>query len=307
MDQRNFPGMFNEPDGPDPSPRDYENYVSLGVVGHDPSDPSEAFAVVVDGQVLVEVTLSGGDSVRAYLCMEETGPNAGGYIPVSPGDSVVLVWPSSNYVGCYIVGRVADLENRLAASCCGLDTYDEATGKLRQFRWIVTRQRVYAVESGREVLVKAGGAGVRIEGAQVLLKGATHLGADFTTAPIPGTVADGQNETPSTAGVPYAPPQGATLTTPPFVGNLNAIVRAKDGVQSCAATDPKFWTWFNAFQVYTAAVDTLLSVIVTLNPALIAPAYTTFQTALGIYAATPKPDAIESQHKGASGTHTCLD
>ncbi len=307
-DPRNFPGMFNDPEGPEPSPRDYENYVSLGVVGHDPNDPSEAFAEVVDGQVLVEVTLSdSGDSVRAYLCMEQSGPNAGGYIPVSPGDSVIIVWPLSNYVGCYIVGRVADLENRLAGTCCGLDTYDPA-GKLKQFRWLITpRGEVYAVQAGGEVLLKAGGAGVRIEGTQVLLKGATHLGADFAAPPVPGAVLTGATESASTPAQPYLPPQGATLTDPPFTGNAKAIVRVTDGVQSNAAIDPKFWAWKSALGVYLAAVDTFIQALATLNPGTIAAALLVYQAAKIAYDLTPDPTAIESQHKGASATHTCLD
>jgi hypothetical protein len=103
------------------------------------------------------------------------------------------------------------------------------------------------------------------------------------------------------------PPQGTTLTTPPWAGNRDAIVRVKDGVQSNAATDPEFWTWKQALEVYLTAVDVFIQALSSLNPGTIAAALAVYQAAKLAYELTPQPTAIESQHKAASATHTAAD
>lgn len=271
------------------------NFVAVGRVGQDASDPSRAFCYVDDsGQVLVEVTLDpDGDKVQAYLCLAQTGPNAGDFIPVRPDEAVLVVFPGGDPDQAYIVGRLDDESTNLAPTVCGISTTGPA-GQVRQFRWVVTPAgQVYAIQAGGELLLQGGGAGVRIKGAQVLVDGACHLGADFAAAPVPGQVAGGGSESAPAAAGPFVPPQGATLTTPAFAGNAKAIVRVTDGVQSNAAIDPVFWTWRVALDVYLAALATL-------NPVTIAAATTA-------YTAVPKPTAIESQHKAASRTHTAAD
>jgi hypothetical protein len=285
------------------------NFVSLARVGQDESDPSRAFCYVDDsGQVLVEVTLEpDGDKVQAYLCLAQTGPNAGDFIPVRPDEAVLVVFPAGDPDQAYIVGRLDDESTNLAPTVCGLSTTGPA-GQVRQYRWLVTPSgQVYAVQAGGEILLQGGGAGVRIKGAQVLVDGATHLGADFASAPIPGQVAGGGSESAATAAGPFVPPQGTTLTTPPWAGNRDAIVRVKDGVQSNSATDPTFWTWKQALEVYLTAVDVFVNALSSLNPGTIAAALLVYQAARIAYAATPVPTAIEAQHKAASATHTAAD
>lgn len=281
-----FRPIYDAPEHPAPDVP--ANSVSLGRVGHDSGDPSRAFCYVDDsGQVLVEVTLDpDGDKVQAYLCLAQTGPNAGDFIPVRPGEAVLVVFPGSDPDQGYIIGRLDDVTTSLAATVCGLSTTG-AGGAVRQFRWLVTPGgQVYAIQAGGEVMLQAGGAGVQIKGAQVLIDGAAHLGASFALVPSPGQVAGGASETaPSPAG-PFAPPQGATATTPPFVGNAKAIVRATDGVQANIATDEAFFIYLTALNSFVVAVAGALAIP---------------------WAYPSPPTAIESQHKGASATHTASD
>lgn len=297
-------------DAPDAAPREYAaNFVSMARVGQDATDPSRAFCYIDDsGQVLVEVTLEpDGDKVQAYLCLAQTGPNAGDFIPVRPGEAVVVIFPSGDPDQAYIVGRLDDATTNLAPTVCGITTTGPS-GQVRQFRWVVTPAgQVYAIEAGGELLLAGGGAGVRIKGAQVLVDGACHLGADFAGPPTPGQVAGGGAESAPAPAQPFVPPQGTTLTDPPFVGNAKAIVRVTDGVQSNAATDPVFWAWKQALEVYLAAVDTFVQALSTLNPGTIAAALAVYQAAKIAYDLTPQPSAIESQHKAASLTHTAAD
>ena len=117
-----FPDQIRSPDAPEQSAAEYSNHVSLGVVAHDPEDPSLAFVRIENGQVLVEVELAGdGDAVNAYLCHSTTGASAGDYIPVEPGESVVIVWPDA--LGSpYIIARLADVERSLAGSAGSIAT-----------------------------------------------------------------------------------------------------------------------------------------------------------------------------------------
>jgi len=281
-------------DSPDAAPprEAPPNFVALASVGQDATDPSRAFCYIdSSGQVLVEVTLEpDGDKIQAYLCLAQTGPNAGDFIPVRPGEAVLVVFPQGDPDQGYIVGRLDDESTNLAPTVCGISTTGPQ-GQVRQYRWLVTPAgQVYAIQAGGEILLQGGGAGVRIKGAQVLVDGACHLGADFATAPIPGHVSGGGAETaPSPAGA-FLPPQGATLTEPPFVGNRDAIVRAKDEVQSNLAIDPAFWIWVKAVNVFIAALAALT----------------------GLPWAYPEPTPgpplkLTAQHKGASRTHTAAD
>lgn len=289
-----FPSIFGSPEErPGDAP---QNFISLATVGQDASDPSRAFMFVdSSGQVLVECRLEpDGDKVQAYLCLAQSGPNAGDFIPVAYDDAVLLAWPDSDGGGApYLIARLNDQADPLATTVAGLSTRGPA-GQVRLFRWAVTPAgQVYAIAPTGELLLAGGASGTRISGAQILTSGPTHIGADFASPPVPGQVAGGAQETTPTPAGPYVPPQGATLTTPPFVGNAKAVVRVTDGVQSNIATDPTFWTWRIALDVYLAALSTL-------NPVTIAAATTA-------YNAVPKPTEIEAQHKGASLQHTCLD
>lgn len=250
-----FPRILQDPPAPLQSPAEFVNYVSLGTVGHDPEDPSLAFVRVVDGQVLVEVELAGdGDAVNAYLCHSQTGASAGDYIPVEPGESVVLVWPDGQASSPYIIARLADVERQLAGSCCGLVT-STASG-VRQFRWLRTPAgQIYAVQSGGEMLLE--GSSVRITGAQVLVNGETHLGADFTAPPIPGQPLDGTESTPTTPAAPFVPdllPSLATIPPATLLQCANGIVRFSDQIEANLATDPEFMAW-------VAAVNALLTIL----------------------------------------------
>lgn len=281
-------------DSPDAAPprEAPSNFVALASVGQDATDPSRAFCYVdSSGQVLVEVTLEpDGDKVQAYLCLAQTGPNAGDFIPVRPGEAVLVVFPGGDPDQAYIVGRLDDDSTNLAPTVCGISTTGPQ-GQVRQYRWLVTPAgQVYAIQAGGEILLQGGGAGVRIKGAQVLVDGACHLGADFAMAPVPGQVAGGGAETAASAAGAYVPPQGSTLTDPPFVGNAKAIVRVTDGVQSNLAIDPEFWLWVKA-------VNILLEVL---------------SAMIGVPWAYPEPVPgapmkLNAQHKSASATHTAAD
>lgn len=296
-------------DGPNPPPAEVpRNYVSLARVGQNASDPSRAFCYIDNsGQVLVEVTLEpDGDKVQAYLCLAQTGPNAGDFIPVRPDEAVLVVFPGGDPDHGYIVGRLDDETTNLAATVCGISTTGP-TGQVRQYRWLVTPAgQVYAVQAGGEILLQGGGAGVRIKGAQVLVDGAMHLGADFATAPVPGQVAGGGTESAATPAGPFVPPQGATLTTPPFAGNRDAIVRVKDGVQSNQQIDALFWQWVFAVNVFLVTIQGVVDGLTgNALTALLAPLGADFK-ALTLATVFP-PSAIESQHKAASRTHTAAD
>lgn len=253
-----FPSIIRAPDEPLQSPSDFVNYVSIGTVGHDPEDPSLAFVRVVDGQVLVEVELAGdGDAVNAYLCHSQTGASSGDYIPVEPGESVVLVWPDGQASSPYIIARLADVERQLAGSCCGLSTVTGGV-TVRQFRWLRTPAgQIYAVQSGGELLLE--GSSVRITGAQVLLDGTVHLGADFTTPPAPGAPLDGTETSPSVPAVPFVAPLAPSLaTTPTAPQAAQGILRFSDAIEANLLTDPEFMAWVAAANVILTAAAALL-------------------------------------------------
>jgi preprotein translocase subunit Sec61beta len=254
-----FGSIIRAPDEPQPSSSEFVNYVSLGTVGLDPEDPSLAYVRVVNGQVLVEVELAGdGDAVNAYLCHSQTGASAGDYIPVEPGESVVLVWPDGQASSPYIIARLADVERQLAGSCCGLSTVTGGT-TVRQFRWLRTPAgQIYAVQSGGEMLLE--GSSVRIKGAQVLLDGTVHLGADFATQPVPGAPLDGTETSPSVPAVPFVPPLAPSLATTPTAPQASAgILRFSDAIEANLLTDPEFMAWVAAANVILTAAAGLLA------------------------------------------------
>lgn len=249
--------------GPDeveqPHPQDYVSYVSLGEVGYDPEDPTLAFVRREDGQLLVEVTTNDNNTVNAYLCHQQTGPGAGDYTPVQPGEKVVLMWPDGDAIP-YIVARLADLERQLVNQVCGVDTATPL-GQLelvRQFRWMRTVDgQVFAIEAGGEMLLKGGGTGVRVSGQQVVVDsgaGGVHLGADFTSPPAPGPVVGGE-EPVSIPAVPYIPIPDISLSLEPQPPQLrDGIVRFQDPVEANALTDDAFFEyWLAVYAVLSAA------------------------------------------------------
>ena len=292
MSASQFPSQVHSPEAAPPSAGEYSNNVSLGVVAHDPKDPSLAYVRFESGQVLVEVELSGdGDAVNAYLCHSTTGASAGDYIPVQPGESVVLVWPDSNGTP-YIVARLADVERSLAGSVCGIDTAGEL-GFVRQFHWMRTPGgTIYAVQSGGEMLLAGGGGGVRIAGTQILMNGATHLGADFTTPPIPGEAITGQDTTPDIPASPFIPTPDVSLSLndpPPGPQLKNGIVRFADLVEANILTDPTFFG-------FILTVNGLLS----LTAAFLGVPWPYDDPEM-------LPKQITSMHVTASTTHTATD
>jgi len=246
-----------EDPGEQPHPADFQNYVSLGIVGYDPEDPTLAFVRRVNGQYLVEVTLADGDDVNAYLCHQQTGVGAGDYIPVKPGESVVVVWPDGDSTSPYIVARLADLERQIVDQVCGVDTTTKLGGLeiVRQFRWLRTVDgQVFAIQSGGEMLLQGGGVGVRIKGPQVVIDGGVHLGADFTANPEPGAVVGGEDPV-NIPGVPYIPVPAFSLSEEPQPPQLrDGIVRFQDPVEGNILTDPDFFGWM-------ATVNGLLVII----------------------------------------------
>lgn len=244
--------------GDQPHPADFTNYVSLGVVGYDPDDPTLAFVRKQNGQYLVEVTLEpDGDPVNAYLCHQQTGAGAGDYIPVQPGESVVLVWPDGESTSPYIVARLADLERKIVNEVCGIDTSTLVGGLeiVRQFRWMRTVDgQVFAIQSGGEMLLQGGGVGVRIKGPQVVVDGAVHLGADFTADPSPGLVVGGQDPV-NIPGVAFIPIPDISLSLTPQPPQLrDGIARFQDPIEGNIFTDPDFFEfWIAMYTVVTAA------------------------------------------------------
>jgi len=228
-----------------PQPSDFMNYVSLGIVGYDPEDPTLAYVRREGGQVLVEVELAVGGEVNAYLCHQQTGSGAGDYIPVEPGESVVLLWPDSES-SPYIVARLADLERKLVDQVCGVDTTTEVGGfeVVRQFRWMRTVDgQVFAIQAGGEMLLQGGGSGVRIKGPQVVIDGGVHLGADFTTNPEPGLVVGGEVPL-NLPAVPFIPIPDISLSEEPQPPQLrDGIVRFQDPIEANILTDEDFFGW----------------------------------------------------------------
>jgi hypothetical protein len=252
--------------GPDeaeqPQPGDYVSYVSLGIVGYDPVDPSLAFVRREGGQVLVEVHCMDGKDVNAYLCHQQTGPNAGDYTPVGPGESVVLLWPDGDSEP-YIIARVADLERQLVNQVCGVDTATPL-GQLelvRQFRWMRTVDgQVFAIQAGGEMLLQGGGAGVRISGAQVVVDGAVHLGADFTSNPEPGLVV-GNDEPVHIPAVPFIPVPDISLSLEPQPPQLrDGIARFQDPIEANILTDDAFFEYWLAVYTFISAAALILGI-----------------------------------------------
>ena len=246
---------------PGESPNDFKNYVSLGEVGYDPKDPTLAYVRQVDGQRIVEVTLADGDDVNAYLCHQQVGGGGGDYIPVEPGDAVVILWPDGQGETPYLVARLADLEHALAATVCGIDTSTKL-GQLdlvRQFRWTRTPDgQVYAIQAGGEMLLHGGGAGVRLKGAQIVLQGGVHLGADFTTQPYPGEVVGG--EVPATLpAAPFIPIPDVSLSLDPQPPQLrDGIVRFADPIEANVFTDEDFFLFILTINTFISAAAIIL-------------------------------------------------
>lgn len=247
--------------GDAPHPLDYKNYVSLGRVGYDPEDPSLAYVRRQNGQYIAEVTLDDGDPVNAYLCHQQAG-GGGDYLPVEPDECVVILWPNGFAESPYVVARLADLEKALPASVCGIDTSTKV-GQLelvRQFRWVRTPTgQIYAVQSGGEMLLQAGGTGMRLEAAQIVLNGGVHLGADFTTPPIPGDVVGGVAPV-TVPAAPFIPLPDASLSLEPQPPQLrDGIVRFQDPVEANVFTDPDFFGFLIALNAIITTVAGLLA------------------------------------------------
>jgi hypothetical protein len=264
------------------------NYLSYGIVGH--VDQSPMWAWIEGNQALVEVTLvpSGDEIVARIPC--GGGDGQAFYLPLAYGSRVIVGMPGGSGSEPVIHGSVNDATWPFPDGVCGITMVPVAAP---QFAFLRTADgHLLAIETGDggDIMIHSG-ASVEVKvnaGEQILLGGRTHIGARFTAPPI-GAAAGPNGETLSGVQglahvpLPHVPLPIEPVALPPFIGPADGIVRAKDPVQSDAATDPVFWTWLLAIHAINAPLLAALPTPI-LNP----------------------PLAIGSAHKGAS-QHTASD
>jgi hypothetical protein len=272
-------------------------HLALATVGGGDDEP-EIWARIQGRKVLVNVVLQTGGSGDEVVA--ECDPAWLGEL--HPGAVVLLGLVNADPNNSYILARVDIDSDGVPDEVCGvstgaaiaadIDVTPEPIVPLPLWSWVRTRDgRLYALETGAggDLLLHSG-ASVELKAAgQVHVSGPMVVGAGLATPPIGAMagvedVADGT--VPGVPGVPDPPTPHANPTTPPYAGDADAVVRAKDQIQSGMAVDPAFW-------LHAAAVDTFLVAVSSLNPATIAAAKLIFD-------AVPKPTSVTSAAVTAS-------
>lgn len=288
-----------------------KNYLSYGVVGHtDPEtelpDTSPSFVRVEAGQVFVEVTEEpSGDELVARLGHDGAGAGCSDYLPLEFGCRVVLAYIGGNPQNAVIIARLHDTECHVPETVAGVST--GAAGGLTDedvsvpapaWRFVrLAPGQLLAVETqtGGDIVIHSAGSVEIAAGpaGRIHLNGPVSLGEGPLTAPVGATVGPNGTTLPGVPAVPHVPlPKvpgipAPPLTIVPYIGFGDGVIRAKDGVQSHAATDPYYWTWLTIVHSF---------------PLLLA-----WLSAAGISA---PPISIHSEHSGLQGPgspHTASD
>ncbi len=280
-----------------------KNYISMGTVGH--TDLTPAYARVEDGDVLVEITLvPSGDEIVARLTM--TAVDGGGiYMPLSYGQRVVIAFPGGSGSDPVIVGRCGDSSWPFPDDVAGVST---GSGTAPMFAFYKTQDgQLFAIETGdgADVLIHTG-ASIQLKasgGEQIMLTGRTHIGLDFSSAPIGSTVGKSGEVTPGTpAGAPNITTNTNKTVPPPLKLPADGIFRIKDTVQSNIVIDPDYWAYTAALTAFFAAWLTETNA----DPTLLA-AYPVSITAAGTVASTALLATTLTSQPASGSKHTASD
>lgn len=227
--------------------------VALATVGHD--EDGSPWAWTEGGQILVHITYQTGDVGHQGTARLADGVM---HLELSLGQQVVVAKPNGTDTHGVIVGAMHDMEAHVPTSVAGVAT-GATTAATREeqsaapaFTFIRTGAgRMLAIETGAggDVVVHAG-AGVELRSAAssaIHLRGAVHVGRGFTTPPVGalvGVEVVNEGVTTGAPGIPHTPAPAVIPTLPePYIGAAEAVVRAKDPMQSNAIIDPDFWAW----------------------------------------------------------------
>lgn len=270
-----------------------DQHIALGTIG---SGDSDIWARIEGRKAMVEVRLESGAIDDQTIV--EVEPHQLGRLHL--GQTVLLGFVNGDPSNAYLIGIVDVVSDGIPDTVCRITTGAALAGDvdvqpppmvpLPLLAWAVTSDgRPWALEAGGDVLVHSK-AGMELRAAgTVHVAAPMAVGFGFTAPPVAPTagVEDvGTGEMPGIPGAAAPPNPISNPTTPPYAGDQDAVVRAKDAFQSNMAIDNVFWTW-------VVALEAFLTVVGGGNPATFAAAYAT-------YTAVPKPQGLTSLAKSAS-------
>lgn len=292
-------GAMMEPDGGDPE-------LALARVG---TGEAEQWARIQGRKALVSIiyeTGPSGDESEMEVAVEHLGRLAVG--------SVVLVgMVNGDPSHCYLLAFVDVVDDGLPDSVCGVrtgaelaaevDIEVEPTAPLPLWQWLKTNPgRLLAIQSGADLLVHAAGL-VELKTDEVHVHGRMIVGRGLLTPPTGATVGIEDVDDGEVPGVPATaqPPNViGNPTEPPYVGDQDAVVRAKDAYQSNAAIDPEWFTYKEGLDIAYGALADFVAAISTLDPVQIAAGKVLFDAARLVFDAIPKPSKLTSNAMSAS-------
>lgn len=256
-------------------------------------DKSPAFIRLEGEQAWCEVTRRNGEALTVRVADEVRD--------LAYGDAVILVCIDGDPQKAILTSRVYDRESPMPTSVAGVSTGSAATEKqgvitvAPTWSFMRTRDgRLFALETGvgGDLLLHSG-AGVHVKATTTHIEGTVHLGAGPTTPPVGSAVAPGNLETPGVPLVPRVAVPLVNLTTIPYVGDRDGVVRAVDEYESNIAIDPIFWSKM------VVGLLALFEAWVLVVPALL-PAFNTWKAIPPL----PIPTSLTSKAKSASSKVT---
>ena len=289
-------------------------YIAIGQVGH--IDTTPEYVRLVDGRLLVEVTmLPSGDQVIATVDTAG-GQDNGFYMPLVYGQRVVLAFPGGDGSQPIIVARLNDGDMPLPARAIGQT--GTAAG-VPMYAFLRTGDgHLLLIQSGdgADIIIKSGGsAQVQVDGSdQILLSGRTHIGqgAQFVTEPQGAGVTAAGFTSPGVPAVPYLPDPNTNAVIPPippkFPGSVpfpvpaDGVVRVKDPIQSNVTIDPAWWAYVTALTAFVAAWVTE-----TTAAGLLAPLYPNTLAAGATVASTAAAATTITSLPADGSLNTCSD
>ncbi len=286
-----------------------DTHLALATIG---SGDGDLWARIEGSKALVEMTLESG-SIDDDVVVEVERKYLG---RLAPGQLVLLGFVNGDPNNSYLIGIVDVVDAGLPDEVCGVQTGAALAGDVDApvppivpmplFTFEVTRKgRLWALQTGErgDVLVHSG-AGMELKASTgVFVKSSMSVGFGFATPPI-GAVAGVEDvedgEIPGVPGVPPPPNIIENLTDPPYVGDQDAVVRAKDAYQSTAGVDPEWWAYQEAKAIYHEALVAFTLVIAAGNLPDIAAATTVFNAAKAAFDALTPPTKLSSAAVTAS-------
>lgn len=292
-------GSMLEPEGGDPE-------LALARVG---TGESEQWARIEGRKALVSIvyeTGPSGDEAEVEVAVEHLGR-------LAVGSVILVALVNGDPSNCYLLAFVDVADDGIPDSVCGVQTGAELAAEvdietppsvpLPLWQWLKTNPgRLLAIQSGADLLVHAAGL-VELKTDEVHVQGRMIVGRGLLTPPTGATVGIEDVDDGEVPGAP-ATPQPENLiglpTLPPYAGDQDAVVRAKDAYQSNAAVDPAFFTYQAALDVAYGALADFVAAIATLDPVQIAAGKVIFDAARVVFDAIPKPDRLTSNAMSAS-------